>query len=185
MYIVYSDEYERLTPDTRELMEQAADAALSGEFGEELDAEGLSPGDIRAELGVTVVTDEEIRALNRDYRGNDKVTDVLSFPQFEGHGELLADLIYSSEEGDSDENEADPEEAGWPGQVTLIGDVVICLDQAERQAAEYGTGIKREMLYLFVHSLMHLFGYDHMEKDEKKLMRAKEESVLSGIGITR
>jgi probable rRNA maturation factor len=63
--------------------------------------------------------------------------------------------------------------------------VVICFDQAARQAEEYGTGMTREMLYLFVHSVMHLFGYDHMEEDEKKVMRAREEKVLSEIGITR
>ena len=63
--------------------------------------------------------------------------------------------------------------------------MVICFDQAARQAEEYGTGMTREMLYLFVHSVMHLFGYDHMEEGEKKIMRAREEKVLSEIGITR
>jgi probable rRNA maturation factor len=152
------------------LMEQAADAALSGEFGDELLAAGFAVKDIVPELSVTVVGDEEIRELNRDYRGNDKVTDVLSFPQFEGHDELLDDLIYSAEETDN---------------TTLVGDVVICFDQASRQAEEYGTGMTREMLYLFVHSVMHLFGYDHMEEGEKKIMREREEKVLSELGITR
>ncbi len=170
MFIVYSDEYDKLTPDMMALMEQAADVALSDEFGDELGAAGFAVTDTHAELSVTVVNDDEIRELNRDYRGNDKVTDVLSFPQFEGHEELLDDLIYSAEEPDS---------------ATLVGDVVICLDQAARQAEEYGTGMTREMLYLFVHSVMHLFGYDHMEEGEKKIMRAKEEKVLSEIGITR
>lgn len=170
MHIVYSDEYERLTSDTMALMEQAADLALSDEFGDELGAAGFAVEEIRGELGVTVVSDDEIQELNRDYRGNDKVTDVLSFPQFEGHEDLLEDLIHSADESTP---------------ATLIGDVVICYDQAVRQAEEYGTGMKRELLYLFVHSVMHLFGYDHMEEDEKALMRAKEEAVLSGIGITR
>ncbi len=170
MNIVYSDEYDRLTPDTKTLMEQAADTALSDEFGKELGAAGFAVKDIRAELGVTVVSDEEIRELNRDYRGNDKVTDVLSFPQFEERGDLLDDLIYSAE---------------GEAPSTLIGDVVICFDQAVRQAEEYGTGMKREMIYLFVHSVMHLFGYDHMEDEEKAVMREKEETVLSGMGINR
>lgn len=170
MHIFYSDEYDKLTPNTKTLMEQAADVALSDEFGEELEAAGFAVKDTEAELSVTVVSDEEIRELNRDYRGNDKVTDVLSFPQFDGHDDLLDDLIYSAEE---------------PGNVTLVGDVVICFDQAARQAEEYGTGMKREMLYLFVHSVMHLFGYDHMEEVEKKIMRAKEEKVLSEIGISK
>ena len=168
MNIVYSDELHKLTPDMQELMEQAADAALDSEFGEELRASGIEPGDIAAELGVTVVGDDEIRELNRDYRGNDKVTDVLSFPQFEGRDEILDAL--------SD---------GEPGCETLLGDVVICFDQAERQAEEYGTGIKREVLYLFVHSIMHLFGYDHMDEDEKAVMRAHEEAVLDITGVSR
>ena len=62
---------------------------------------------------------------------------------------------------------------------------MICYDQAMRQADEYGTGKTRELLYLFVHSVMHLFGYDHMEDDEKARMRAREEEVLSAIGVTR
>ena len=68
---------------------------------------------------------------------------------------------------------------------TLIGDVVICYEQAERQADEYDTGITREILYLFVHSVMHLFGYDHMEEDEKAVMRKREEEVLAAIGVVR
>ena len=170
MNIVYSDEYDRLTPETKTLMEQAADVALSDEFGEELGAAGFAVNAINAELGVTIVSDEEIRSLNRDYRGNDKVTDVLSFPQFEEHEDLLEDLVYSAE-GDAPS--------------TLIGDVVICFDQAVRQSEEYGTGMTREMLYLFVHSVMHLFGYDHLEENEKAVMREKEEKVLSELGITR
>ena len=62
---------------------------------------------------------------------------------------------------------------------------MICFEQAERQAKEYGTGLTREMLYLFVHSVMHLFGYDHMDEEEKAVMRAREEEVLSAIGVKR
>jgi probable rRNA maturation factor len=118
------------------------------------------------EIGVTIVDDNTILELNREYREKDSVTDVLSFPQFEGHDDLLADLRN--------------DEAS-----TLIGDVVICYEQAERQADEYDTGITREILYLFVHSVMHLFGYDHMEEDEKAVMRKREEEVLAAIGVVR
>ena len=165
MHIIYSDEYDKLTPEMVKLMDQAADTALSFEFGAELESAEISADDTEAELSLTIVSDEEIRELNREYRGKDSVTDVLSFPQFDGHDELLSDLINT--------------------QATLIGDVVICFDQAARQAEEYGTGMTREMLYLFVHSLMHLFGYDHMEEEEKKIMRSKEEAVLSEMGISR
>ena len=162
MQIVFNDEFDKLTPEMWNLMERAADIALMTEFSEleniELENE--------PELGVTVVDDSEILELNREYREKDSVTDVLSFPQFEGHEDLLEDLL-------DDESE------------TLIGDVVICFEQAERQAEEYGTGLTREMLYLFVHSVMHLFGYDHMDEEEKAVMRAREEEVLSAIGVKR
>lgn len=166
MNIVYSDDNDRLTPEMWKLMEQAADAALETEFGDELRAAGTDTRSVEPELGVTIVDKDEILELNREYREKDRVTDVLSFPQFGGHDELLEDLL-------DDETE------------TLIGDVVICYDVAASQAEEYGTGLTREMLYLFVHSVMHLFGYDHMEEDEKAVMRKREEEVLSIIGLQR
>lgn len=166
MHIIYNDENDRLTPEIWRLMEQAFGRAMENEFGSDLAAAGVSLADIEAELGVSVVDREEILELNREYRQRDRVTDVLSFPQFEGHDDLLEDLL--------------DEETG-----TLIGDVVICYDVAADQAREYGTGFTREILYLFVHSVMHLFGYDHMEEDEKAVMREKEEEVLSAIGIKR
>ncbi|MBR2705784.1 MAG: rRNA maturation RNase YbeY [Mogibacterium sp.] len=166
MHIVYSDENDRLTPEIWKLMDQAFGRAMENEFGAELAAEGVSLSDLEPELGVTIVDRDEILELNREYRERDKVTDVLSFPQFAGHDELLADLL--------------DEETG-----TLIGDVVICYDVAADQAREYGTGFTREVLYLFVHSVMHLFGYDHMEEGEKAVMRKKEEEVLSAIGLKR
>ena len=163
MQIVFNDEFDRLTPEMWSLMERAADVALRTEFGDEIDLDSVEND---PEVGVTIVDEYTILELNREYREKDRVTDVLSFPQFGGHDELLDDL-------------ADDDTA------TLVGDVVICYEQAARQAEEYGTGLTREMLYLFVHSMMHLFGYDHMEEDEKKVMRAREEEVLSAIGVER
>ena len=166
MHIIYNDENDRLTPEIWKLMDQAFERAMENEFGAELAAEGVCLADIEPELGVTVVDKDEILELNREYRQRDRVTDVLSFPQFAGHDELLADLLDVETE-------------------TLIGDVVICYDVAAEQAKEYGTGFTREMLYLFVHSVMHLFGYDHMEDDEKAVMRKREEEVLFAIGLRR
>lgn len=93
---------------------------------------------------------------------------MLSFPQFESVDELL------------DEIEGDEALVDIP-----LGDVVICLDQAERQSKEYGTSIRREVTYLFVHSILHLLGYDHMEDDEKAYMRAHEERVMDALDILR
>lgn len=121
--------------------------------------EGLDPD--LAEVSVTFVGPEEIRELNRDYRGIDKVTDVLSFPQF-----------------DDFENLPDIDEL-------CLGDVVICRERAEEQAEEYGHSYERELVYLFVHSILHLLGYDHMEEEEKKEMRGREEEVMTFLGIER
>ncbi len=123
MHVIFSDEFDKLTPEMWNLMERAAEIALRTEFSE-LENKELEN---EPELGVTIVDDGEILELYREYREKDSVTDVLSFPQFEGHEELLEDLL-------DDETE------------TLIGDVVICYEQAERQASEYGTGLTREML---------------------------------------
>lgn len=167
MYINYSDENDRLTPEIWSLIQQAADKAMELELGERLSADGLNIADADAEIGVTIVSDEEILELNREYREKDSVTDVLSFPQFEGLDEIAEAM-------------ADAEESSL-----LLGDVVICYDQAMRQSDEYGTGATRELLYLFVHSVMHLMGYDHETEEDKKIMRAHEEAVLSSIGVKR
>ena len=113
------------------------------------------------EVSVTFVEPEEIKELNNQYRGKDAVTDVLSFPQFDDWDDL-------------------PEE----GEIVL-GDVVICMDRAAEQAEEFGHSLEREVLYLFVHSIYHLLGYDHMEEDEKRQMREKEEAVMTQLGLTR
>ena len=166
MRIIYSDEEERLTPEIIDLMNKAAVRAFDLEFGDlDSDESGPDAWD-EAEISVTVVDGEEIRELNRDYRGIDRVTDVLSFPQF-GCSEELEEALESGDE------------------TVLIGDVVICYDKVLSQAEEYGTGTVREFVYLFVHSILHLLGYDHEEDDERKEMRSREESVLSAIGVTR
>ena len=113
------------------------------------------------EVSVTFVEPEEIKELNAQYRGKDAVTDVLSFPQFDDWDDL-------------------PEE----GEIAL-GDVVICMERAAEQAEEFGHSLEREVLYLFVHSIYHLLGYDHMEEDEKREMREKEEAVMAELGLTR
>ena len=206
MNLVFSDELDKLTPEMWKLMQQAAEAAFETEFGAELRAAGADPRVIGSEIGVTIVDDSEILELNREYRERDSITDVLSFPQFACHDDLLAALLMNSQHNMEDGlymfpdagsvSQSDIEPASRfgdddadtgmdPDPETLIGDVVICYDQAARQAEEYGTGMTREMLYLFVHSVMHLFGYDHMEPEDKQEMRMREEEVLSLIGIGR
>jgi probable rRNA maturation factor len=166
MNIYYSDEQGRLDPEIKSLMEKAALKALSLEFPDVLEKNSMKPEDLDAEIGVTVVDAEEIRELNRDYRGVDSVTDVLSFPQYDDTDELAEDLSAGN------------------GSV-LIGDVVICYDRVLSQAEEFGTGEKREAVYLFTHSILHLLGYDHMQEDEKREMRSREEEIMHSIGVTR
>lgn len=115
----------------------------------------------RTEISVTFVEGSEIRHLNREYRDTDKVTDVLSFPQFDDLNEL-------------------PE----IGEICL-GDVVICREKALEQAEEFGHSFEREIIYLFTHSILHLLGYDHLEEDEQKEMRRREEEVMEHLGLRR
>ncbi len=124
-----------------------------------IDAENIDVD--RSEISVTFVDMEEIHQLNLDYRGVDSPTDVLSFPQFDDLNDL-------------------PEDGG-----IALGDVVICKQKAEEQAEEFGHSFEREIMYLFVHSVLHLLGYDHMDEDEKKIMRRREEEVMTELGITR
>lgn len=166
MTIFYSDEDNRLTPEIRALMEKAAHEALILEFGDVLSGAGLDASSADAEIGVTVVDADEIKQLNRDYRGNDSVTDVLSFPQYDDMEELAEDLELEVSS-------------------VLIGDVVICYDRVLSQAEEFGTGVTREFVYLFTHSILHLMGYDHMDEEERAEMRAREEQILDSIGVRR
>lgn len=151
------------------LIREAAVYLISSEIFDELNDEVLKRAtNLPIYIGVSLVSEDEIKDINREFRGIDKVTDVLSFPQFESVDELL------------DEIEGDEALVDIP-----LGDVVICLDQAERQSKEYGTSIRREVTYLFVHSILHLLGYDHMEDDEKAYMRAHEERVMAALDILR
>ena len=147
---IYFAEEQQVSAEILAVMEKAAEICVRGE--------GVDPE--ACEVSVSFVSPEEIHQLNREYRGVDRVTDVLSFPQFESPEEMTGDLIE-------------------------LGDVVICREQAEAQAEEYGHSFEREIIYLFVHSILHLLGYDHMEEDEKKEMRAREEEVMGDLGITR
>ncbi len=107
------------------------------------------------EISISFVEEDEIKELNADYRGIDSVTDVLSFP-------LIEDP--SIEDG-------------------LLGDIVICYKRAIEQSIEYGHSSKREIIYLVVHSMFHLLGYDHMVDEDKREMRSKEKSVLKRLGV--
>ena len=113
------------------------------------------------EVSLSFVSNDEIRELNNNFRGIDKVTDVLSFP-------LLTD----------DEFDVEYEEES-------LGDIVISIERADEQAEEFGHSLEREVCFLVCHSMFHLLGYDHMEEDEAKDMHSREEDVLNKLSITR
>ncbi|HBT50322.1 MAG: Endoribonuclease YbeY [Caldanaerobacter subterraneus] len=120
------------------------------------------------EVSVSFVDNEEIRKLNKYYRGIDSSTDVLSFPLME---------FEEIEEGEEYEKDAE--------EIYPIGDIVISLEKAKEQAEEYGHSFEREVAYLTVHSMLHLLGYDHETEEERKLMREKEEKVMERLGLRR
>lgn len=109
-------------------------------------------GEDTVEVSVSFVDGEEIRELNRDHRGVDRVTDVLSFPM---------DMAFDDYRN--------------------LGDVIINTEKVKEQAEEFGHSYRRELTYLTVHSLLHLVGYDHMEEDEKRIMREREEELLAAF----
>jgi metalloprotein, YbeY/UPF0054 family len=121
---------------------------------------GISP---HAEVGVIFADDAYIRGLNREYRGIDAATDVLSFALDEGE---------------------EPMVSGGPEE-TLLGDIIISLETAGRQAEEFGHSLEREVAYLTVHGMLHLVGYDHEEEEDRTAMRRQEENILSQLGIRR
>ncbi|MEY4479606.1 MAG: rRNA maturation RNase YbeY [Bacillota bacterium] len=124
------------------------------------------------EVALTFVDDEEIQALNKAYREKDKPTDVLSFPQWEDNDDEMT-IVY-------DEDDAPEEDA------EMIGDIVISLQTAKRQAEEFGHSLEREVCFLFVHGFLHLLGYDHEEGDaEEAEMFAKQDEILQKAGISR
>ena len=108
------------------------------------------------EISLSFVDNDEIRDLNRLYRGIDRETDVLSFPMEEGEA-----VFYGN----------------------MLGDIVISLEKALEQSIEYGHSLLREIVYLTVHSMLHLLGYDHMIEEDKILMRNKEKEVMKNLQI--
>lgn len=113
-----------------------------------------------SDLSIAFVDDERMRELNRDWRGKDRPTDVLSFSQVEGEE--------------------------MPGEALLLGDVVVSVDTLERQAAEGGWTVDEELVRLLLHGLLHLLGHDHEDEDEAAEMRAEEGrlvAVLADAGI--
>ena len=164
MILEFEDERGLLDEQARELMQRCADAAQ--------ETEGVN---VPLAVFISIVGDDEIQEINREQRGKDASTDVLSFPTVNypegktaGSCEKLLKREYDPEIG-----------------ACLIGDIVISMDHVRAQADEYGHSERRESGYLLTHGLFHLMGYDHMTDTDKPVMRAMEERALASIGLTR
>lgn len=114
-------------------------------------------------VNVVLTNAQNIKIINKEHRGIDKETDVLSFPMFEK--KELENIQLENED--------------------VLGDMVISIERVEQQAKEYGHSFERELSYMVVHSFYHLLGYDHINDEDKKEMREKEENILKKLNITR
>lgn len=164
MILEFEDERNLLDRDARALMQRCADAAEK--------TEGVA---VPLSVFISIVDDEQIRVINREQRGKDTSTDVLSFPSVNypcgktaGSCETLLRREY------------DPET-----RACMLGDIIISMDHVRAQAEEYGHSMQRESGYLLTHGLFHLMGYDHMTDKDKPVMREMEERALASIGLTR
>lgn len=150
--------------DVEEIVRQVAETVL--------EVEGCP---YEVQLNVILTDNEGIRRFNREYRGIDRETDVLSFPNLDFAAE--ADFAIDSER---EADYFDPD----TGEL-LLGDIIISVDRVREQAKAYGHSERREFAFLVAHSMYHLCGYDHMTEEEASVMEQKQEAVLTGLGVTR
>ncbi|WP_100331606.1 rRNA maturation RNase YbeY [Bacillus xiapuensis] len=153
--IDFIDETEQQQEKTFQLVEELLNLAAQ--------KEGVAAG---CEISVTFTDNERIQEINREYRGKDQPTDVISFA-LEEVGEDEVQII------------------GAEDQPRMLGDIVISVSRAKEQAAEYGHSFERELGFLAVHGLLHLLGYDHMTEAEEKVMFAKQKEILNEYGLQR
>lgn len=149
--------------DDESLVSEDAKNMLFNLLNKAADIENIDKNN--TELSISFVGREEIKEINRDYRGKDKETDVISFAL-------------------NDEIDGELEIIG--GDITnYLGDVIICVDIAREQAKEYNHSFERELGFLAVHGFLHLLGYDHMTEEEEKEMFEKQELILKEFGLNR
>ena len=120
----------------------------------------LAKNNVAGDVCVLITDAEEIQRLNFSYRQIDRVTDVLTFPAWEG------DAILCPPDG-------------------YLGDIAICFERAQEQAEEYGHSLERELAFLAVHGALHLLGYDHMEPDDERKMLVQQDEILNELGYHR
>lgn len=166
--MIYKDDRQSLLmvdEDLTKLIDEIIDYALKEE-------QVLIP----YEVSVIYVDNESIKEINEETRGIDKATDVLSFPMLDyDEKNVFKDCYVGYEFSQIDLNEGN----------LVLGDIVLSLERAKEQSEDFGHSFQREVCYLIIHSILHLLGYDHMEEEEKKVMRAREEEILNKFEIRR
>ncbi|MBC2579242.1 rRNA maturation RNase YbeY [Clostridium sp. DJ247] len=131
---------------------------------------------IPCEVSIIFVDNQEIKEINKENRNIDKVTDVLSFPMLEfPTGKVFKEAYEGHEFAESDFDDGS----------LVLGDIALSLEKAKEQSIEFGHSFLREASYLIVHSILHLLGYDHMEEEEKSVMRRREEEILEKFQLVR
>ena len=166
--MLYIDDRQEKIKPTEELIDK-----IKATIDFALKEEGVK---IPYQISLLFVDNEEIREINKENRNIDKVTDVLSFPMLDYEEDKVFKDMYLNYEFD---------ETFKDGDELVLGDIVLSLERALEQSIEYNNSFESEASYLVVHSVLHLLGYDHMEEDEKKIMRSEEEKILSKMNIVR
>lgn len=165
--MTYQIEYEASTDigvkDYEDIIKKVVDGALD-----------MEECPYECEVSVTIVDSEEIRSINKEFRGIDSATDVLSFPMAEYPAPAEFDCL---EECDDCFN---PE----TGEL-LLGDIILSAEKILEQAEKYGHSVVRELAFLTAHSMLHLMGYDHMEEEERIIMEDKQRELMTLLGIPR
>ena len=166
--MIYVDNRQTKTNVDKELIEQLTYVIEFALKEEEVN--------VKCEVSLLFVDNDEIKEINNETRNIDKETDVLSFPMLEYSEnkvfkEQYKDYKFLASDLDGDE--------------LVLGDIVLSLEKALEQSKEYNHSFEREASYLVVHSVLHLLGYDHMKDDEKIIMRKREEEILGKLNILR
>lgn len=154
-----------VTDEMEELLDKVVTFALKEE-GVEVDFE----------VSIILVDNEEIKKINSEFRNINKETDVLSFPMLEYPSGKVFKEVYIEEQFD---------EKNLDDGYLILGDMAISVEKVIEQSEEFGHSFNRELAYLTVHSMLHLLGYDHMEEEEKNVMRNREEYILEKLRIVR
>ncbi|MGG1441269.1 rRNA maturation RNase YbeY [Brevibacillus laterosporus] len=154
---IVNEQDEEITQEHQQLIEECLQKAAQFE-------------EITGEVVITLVNNERIHELNRDYRGVDRPTDVLSFAL--------------NEEGEGD-MEIFVEESEFDDYPNMLGDIIISIPRTKEQAQDYGHSFERELGFLAVHGFLHLIGYDHGTPEEEKEMFTRQENILQEVGLMR